>query len=250
MPLERNLNPYVSSQWRTLFPKTELYKKIKSNFNFEHVIYNYKEMNFLKAALNPTVYAIPRNVLREHQILDALPYYYIQWILEKNPAVILDIGCGTNPFDVAIPNIIGIDDQSCPPTVSPVAIKCQFNSEFVSMHQQMSDAVISVNGIHFSPMWNIRTRLLEVAQLLRPGGRAFVSTNAETWLGSTPTEETQNKFGKYPELNDILDYMHNQVLSTNLKFLVSDWPVYDITEHGPIRDDLNGNIRLVFEVDN
>jgi hypothetical protein len=217
--------------------------------NYEHIVYTYLEANLLKAALNHTVYEAPQVVLEKFNILNALPYYYIQWLLEINPAIVLDVGCGTNPFKGLIPNIIALDDQSCPPPYSNDALKCHFDKDFAESHPHMCDALISINAIHFSPIWTIKSRMLSMAQLVRPGGRAFVSFNAETWLMSTPKNQLQEYFGNYPTVDSVIEYMHQSVTETNLKMLVSDWPVCKVPEHSPIRDDLNGNIRLVFEVD-
>ena len=162
----------------------------------------------------------------------------------------MDIGCNHNPFKRLIPDIIGIDDESCSTPGIKNYLKCHFNEEFATMHESMCDALISINTIHFSPIWTIKSKLLALAQLVRPKGRAFVSFNAETWLMATPKKEIEDYFGKFPNFESILEYIYQQVVETKLNFLVSDWPICHVTEHSPIRDDLTGNIRLVFEVGN
>lgn len=240
------INPYDSSNWKQKF--SILFPDIAKDY--DHIIYTYKEMNVLKAALHHTVYEKPSVVLEKYDILNATPYYYLQWILEKNPDIVVDIGCNHNPFKKLIPNIIGIDDGSCADTNAKDYLKMHFNEEFASMHQSMCDAVVSINTIHFSPIWTIKSKLLALSQLVRNGGRAFVSFNAETWLMSTSKDEIENYFGRFPNFECMLEYIYLQVKDTKLNFLVSDWPICHVTEHSPIRDDLNGNIRLVFEVDN
>jgi hypothetical protein len=64
----------------------------------------------------------------------------------------------------------------------------------------------------------------------------------------TTQEQNQALFGKQPSFEAIVNYINDQILDTGLKFLVVDWPVLHISEHSTIRDDLNGNVRLVFEV--
>lgn len=237
----KNINCYDSQKWRNQFPVV-FNSLIK---NYDHAIYTYQEMNVLKAVLHHTVYDAPHEVLDKYNIINALPYYYIQWILERSPRVILDVGCGTNPFKTLIPDIVGIDNRPADKN----SIQCHFDEDFADTHQKMCDALISVNAIHFSPIWTLRSRLLALAKLVRPGGRAFVAFNAETWLMSTPRPELQQHFGNYPDTGCLLEYMYEQTINTGLNFLVSDWPVAQVSEHSPIRDDLNGNVRLVFEVD-
>jgi hypothetical protein len=241
----QNTNSYDSNKWRDQFPVVfeDLVKR------YDHAIYTYQEMNVLKAVLHHTVYDAPYEVLDKYNIINALPYYYIQWILENKPNVILDVGCGTSPFKNLISNIVGIDNHLCPPPYDKDSIQCHFDEDFAVSHQKMCDALISVNAIHFSPIWTIRSKMLDLAKLLRPGGRAFVAFNAETWLMSTPRPELQQRFGNYPDTQCLLEYMYEQTMNAGLNFLVSDWPVTQVSEHSPIRDDVNGNVRLVFEVD-
>jgi len=56
-----------------------------------------------------------------------------------------------------------------------------------------------------------------------------------------------DKLSKRYKQSDILEYINKQVLKTNLNLLVYDWPILNVSEDATIRDDFNGNIRLVFE---
>ena len=68
-------------------------------------------MVLLKAALHHTVYELPRKVQRLYKILDAVPYYYVNYLLEKNPKLIVDIGCGENFFKNYLDYITGVDSD-------------------------------------------------------------------------------------------------------------------------------------------
>jgi hypothetical protein len=201
------------------------------------------------------VYACPIMVLDRYKILDAQPYYYLQWLLERNPEIVLDVGCGTNRFRSIWPQIIGIDDYSVEegpldPPIDPDSICMHFDEDFAVCHEKMCDALISVNAIHHSPLWGLAPQLKALSGMIRPGGRAFVSFNIETWLMHTPGHELQQRFGSFPQLNDILSYMNDQIMSIGLQFLIYDWPVLDTNDCSSVRDDLDGNVRMVFEVGN
>lgn len=236
-------------RWHNEFMTTVL-PNIKANYDYiGHVINSHKEMTLLKACLHSTVYEHGRRFLDMYNILDSTPYYYIKYLLDTDPKNIIDIGCGDNGFKKSFPNlIIGLDSLEMGDCLGRVDIVEKFNQAFANKNKQLYDGVISVNAIHFSPIYSITQRLNWIAQLLTPGSRAFVSFNLETWLMYTNKKEIESIFGKYPQWDDVINYVYQQIIETELNFMVVDWPVLHITEHSTIRDDYNGNIRLVFSV--
>lgn len=203
-------------------------------------------MTLLKACFHHTVYEYPRRFLDMYGIIDSTPYYYIKYILDTNPVSILDIGCGDNVFKKSFPNlIIGMDNDLSNCMHKP-DIHAEFNTKFSYDHAESYSGVISINAIHFSPVYTITERLLDVARLLLPGHRAFVSFNIETWLMVTPAQTIKSLFGSVPKWDDVLNYFNDKILDSKLNFLVSDWPILHISDYSTIRDDYNGNIRLVF----
>lgn len=238
----QEINICESDTWKRDFFKNIKYRNIASLYDF--VIFSYKEMTFLKAMMHHTVYETPRVFLKDYKILDAIPYYYINFLLETQPTTIVDLGCGTNYFKPHLPGLIGIDGD----LKSAADVFDYFDYDFVKGHQQQFDALISINTIHFAPITEIAQRLEWVASLVKPGGRGFVTFNIETWLMHTPSEQFQNIFGAYPNFCTVINYVNEQIVKTGLKFLIVDWPILRISEHSTIRDELNGNVRLVFDV--
>jgi hypothetical protein len=236
------INPCDARAWQQKFFGNKFYCDIASCYKF--VIFSYKEMTLMKATLNNTVYVPARNFLKDYRILDAIPYYYINFLLENNPKFLVDLGCGVNYFKPHVPGLLGIDADH----KSSADIFDHFDQDFVAGHQHYCDALISINTIHFAPITELAQRLQWISELIKPGGRGFVSFNIETWLMYTTQEQNQALFGKQPSFEAIVNYINDQILNTGLKFLVVDWPVLHISEHSTIRDDLNGNVRLVFEV--
>ena len=101
------INPCQSTVWSEKFSKDPKYQHIINDHKF--TVSSYKEMTFFKAGLHNTVYEVGRKFLQLHNILDIVPYYYIDYLIEKNPKTILDLGCGLNIFKPYIPGIIGMD---------------------------------------------------------------------------------------------------------------------------------------------
>ncbi len=86
-----------------------------------------------------------------------------------------------------------------------------------------------------------------IDRMLKPKGRAFVSTNFETWLMCTDKDTVMSMFGPWPKFNDVMDYIHQEIVATGLNFLVIDYPILSYSKESTVRDDHNGNLRLVFE---
>ena len=234
------LNTCNSNQWLDEFKTLPSYQRAAQHY--DHVITSYLEMTLLKAAWHHTVYELPRDFCEQYKILDCTPFYYIEKVMQTNPATVVDLGCGLNVFKKVYPNIIGIDSN-------PKANFDEFDffdEDFAQGHRHYYDGLISINTIHFSPIDTISQRLSMTKGLVKPGGRAFVSFNLETWLMHTDKQVIDSLFGPVPQFNDIVNYVNNQIVASNLNLEVVDWPVLHITENSTIRDDYNGNIRLVF----
>ena len=239
----QELNSYDSSSWKQEFLNNKFYQDIASSYN--SVIFSHKEMSYLKAMLHHTVYETPRKFLKDYNILDAVPYYYINFLLKIQPNCIADLGCGVNYFKPHLSGLVGIDAD---PNQLCADIFDHFDCDYVAGHQKTFDAVISINTIHFAPITEITQRLKWVSEIIKPGGRGFVSFNIETWLMYTHSTQLRELFGTQPNFDHVIDFVNSQLINTGLEFLVVDWPILHCSEHSPIRDELNGNIRLVFNV--
>jgi hypothetical protein len=235
------INPIHVETWLAEFQQSDLYRRIHSDY--QHVISSYREMTVLKAALHHTVYERSRDFCKNEQILDVVPYYYVQPIIETNPEVIVDLGCGLNIFKNIWPDIVGIDAD----LKSSCDIHDYFDHEFAHGHQNYCDALISINAIHFSPIDSIAERLKWCADMIRPGGTGFIAFNLETWLMYTERIQCIELFGSTPKFEDIVHYVDQEIRSIGLDLVIYDWPVLRVPPESTIRDDLNGNVRLVFQ---
>lgn len=236
----QQLNP-IPEDWVTTFKHSDFYQKI--SHQYQHVAASTREVTMLKAALHRTVYETARKFCDDYNILDAVPYYYIQYLTEIQPKKFVDIGCGINVFKKTLDNLQGIDND--PQSRSDVFDT--LDEDFVAGHANQFDAVITMNTIHFAPINEISERLSWIEQILAPGGRAFVSFNLETWLMYTGRSQIDKLFGPIPSFQDVIRYVDQAIDLVSVKYLVRDWPILRTTTESTIRDDYNGNIRLVFE---
>jgi len=96
---QEDLNPYNSSEYEKFFKTTLLYKKISKNYDL--VSFDNDLMQIINGLTTRTVLSL--------SILDAAPFYYLQYLTDLNPSKIYDIGCRANLFKKYVPNLIGID---------------------------------------------------------------------------------------------------------------------------------------------
>jgi hypothetical protein len=235
----RSKLPYDETQWR--FDFANHFPQLVAHY--DHVIYNYKEMSLLRAAWHNNPYEKSRTFLESFKICDAVPWYYLQFVLSTNPKLVIDLGCAINSFKPHIPGLVGVDNDPN----SNFDVFDTFDLEFVQGHRQFCDALIAINSIHFAPIDQLRQRLQWCADLVRTGGRGFVTFNIETWLQHTSQDRVEELFGRWPDMDTVLAYVDREIEQSWLKLLVKDWPIMDVSNNSSIRDDLNGNIRLVFQ---
>ena len=98
------LNVCNADSWRKEFEQNDFFQQIARDYEF--AVFSHREMTVLKAALHHTVYENPRIFLENYRILDAVPYYYVKFLLEKQPNIVIDLGCGINNFKPYIPGLL------------------------------------------------------------------------------------------------------------------------------------------------
>jgi len=172
------------------------------------------------------------------------PLYYLDFLLEKNPNKIIDVGCGANLFKRIIPRIHGIDPALNNPYADEVG---SFDSEFSQNHKDEYESVFAINSMQFISLIDFEKRILEFINIVKPGGRGFITFNIARMLECTSFEQRQKLFNIQtidPQI--ITDYVNSKInrikQNTTTKFLV-----VDLFIDKEIDECMNGNVRLVFE---
>lgn len=168
-------------------------------------------------------------------------YKNLNLLLEINPSSIVDIGCGTNYFKKFIPHLIGIDKW-------PGADICEhFDNNFSIKYAQNFDAAFSINSLHFITLDYMKPRILEFANIIKPGGRGYIALNLARMVEDAPykknTDYLLELFGtETPDIDQCRDYVKKELDTLDLDMLTYeiDFTIYNAY--------LNGNIRLIFNV--
>ena len=215
------MDTYNEEQFKIDFPKTEIGKKLLA-----------ETPDWINISYSPGDYCMEHSTPRETLLtLRVAPFFYILKLLEKNPKQIADIGCGVNFFKHFIPEIHGMDPADHP-NVDEVAF---FYDGYSDEHTNSFDCAMTINAIHFISLKDISKQLKSFSNIIKPGGRGFVTLNALRMIECT---DQKDMIGN----DQLSSYIKQQVVQALPNVLV-----YDNYVHDELDDPMNGNIRIVFE---
>ena len=248
MIIKGNVNGYNEDQYKIDFVNHDIYKNVIKKDQMFHQV----KMRFDSFFYPPEVSMVESNndlltirlAALQASCFSIAPIYYLDFLLEKNPDKIIDVGCGANLFKRLIPRIHGIDPALNNPYADEVG---SFDSEFSQKHQDEYESAFAINSIQFISLGYFEKRILEFINIVKPGGRGFITFNLCRMLEKTSYDELQTLLGtRIPDTQMLTDYVHLVIQqikqNTTTKFLV-----VDLFIDKEIDEVMNGNIRLVFE---
>lgn len=238
------VNGYNEDQYKLDFVNHACMEAIKKDKWLGNTILKFDSFFPFEEIVDPKMdnaHSTPRLVTLESESnFSVAPLYYLDFLLEKNPRVVVDIGCGANIFKRIIPCIHGIDPT---PDNTYADEFGTFDSEFSQAHKDEYESVFAINSVHFVSFIDFEKRLLEFINIVKPGGRGFVTFNVTRMYERTSNEEFEKLFGGIGvNPQTVTDYVCRVIQNISAKFLVID--LYIDKEFNEI---MNGNIRLVFE---
>jgi len=224
----QNLRP-IPADFLDLFSKTEIGKSLAED-GYE-LVQNGDAYNLIPFT--------PRERFMK-KVFSVDPFYYINFLLEKNPTTIYDIGCGSNVWKAFYKNIVGID-----PEHESADIKDSFDDNFVRCNQECYESIIAINSLHFIKVSKFKSTLEQVLSILKPGGRAYITFNFVRMIECTFDNDRAmvNKLKSDAYFDNNTEHLRTELLKLNCTFLSVE---IDFTKYG-IDACLDGNIRLVIE---
>jgi hypothetical protein len=226
--MQQDIKPYNEKEFKKLFENSPLCKQLQNDF--DELIWNYKCDDF--------PYGTARQQWGDKNLsktrFSVLPFYYLEFLTEKNPTNIYDLGCGWNIFKKYLPSIIGVGAE--PPDRADffADIHDYVDDDYIKGHQNYFESVFAICSLHFVPMSDIRKRILDFASMVKPGGRGWISLNAQRML------EKDLKMFVMPHKQ--LELWIRKELS-NLPVTVLQFDM-DLSK---LDEGMNGNIHLIFE---
>ena len=266
---------YNKDEFLEKFSKTKVYQTLVKDYSY--LFSDFNDINF-KMEEPPH-----RDNLERSSIFLYSMFFYLNFLLEINPKLIADIGCGNNKLKKYVPQIIGYD------TTLEADIKELFNLEFIEKNYQKFDCAFAINSVHFISLIDFSNRVNDFGKLIKPGGRGFLAFNLQRMIERTKPHEFAKLFDlskpvSYYEyrnyiINELQDKIKYNIIINDILFdhrenynncKGSDWPTYDswiaknfidvpteiineinscdFTTDPNLDDYYNGNIRIVFEV--
>ena len=157
----KNINDYIhNADFKSNFENSNIFKELKKDF--DQLSW---DNNFVYTGTLRQVYGDPTTKM------SLVPFYYLNYLLDKNPKHIYDLGCGWNIFKKYIPNIIGIGAED-PATPDFFGDQSDFvDTDYIIHHQDFFESVFSINALHYISMDDMPQRVLDFASKI---GRAHV----------------------------------------------------------------------------
>lgn len=176
-------------------------------------------------------------------------FYYIEFLKELNPERIVDIGCSTNILKKVCSNIYGISDNTEHANLNanhPGADKIEpFNHAFIKKYENQFQCAMAINSLHFIPISEFEQRVLDFVNVIKPGGRGFITFSILRSIECSSSDELIKLFQtNSPTQQQIASYVDQKIRNMPFNFLVIENLVECVKD-----DPINGNIRLVFQKD-
>ena len=225
----QNINPYNQQTFETEFKQTNLYQTLTNDF--DEILFNYIRKDY--EAGTPRQHQGDPGCVKTK--FSAVPFYYINWLLNETPNNIYDLGCGWNIFKKYIPNIIGVGAEDPSSNWFYADIHDYVDDDYIQGHQNFFESMFSICALHYVPLSTIRQRVIDIGSMLRPGGKGWLAFNLARLL-----ERDRKQFGQCDEVQ-LENYVRTELY--NLPFEIE---VFDL-DFSEFENGLDGNIHLVFK---
>lgn len=238
------INPYDKSKCIEIV-ETKYLNKIKEVFGYYvNILYDPypKQMEnaggFIELRQQVFNTTTPRGV-SVATVISGIPFYYLDTVLAKNPLNIIDVGCGDNLFSKIVPGVYGIDPRNIRSDE-----QIGFDEIYAAQHKHEFDCAFSIDALHFISIFYFRTQVELFANIIKPGGRGFISMNVARMMEHTPDSIRLKLFNTTtPSKKQVEDYIDSEIKKLSLNFLIVDNLISEVYD-----EYMDGNIRLVFEV--
>jgi hypothetical protein len=223
----RNLNEYNQEYFEENFSGSAIASQVRKDFD---KLFWDKHVDFMSQ------FPTQREQLGSRSF-SMVSFYYIQYLLEKNPSQIIDMGCGWNVFKRYVPSIIGVSPDECFGDETDY-----FDDDYVANHKDCYESAMAICSLNYTPLTKIKKTVEDFISIVKPGGRGFIALDISPMLASTDPSQLDNVFGtENPTVHEIDDYVRKQLSNLPCNYLVFD------IDSAEIRDDIDGQVRIVFE---
>ena len=226
--MQQNLNPYNPNTFGEYFTKTDLYARLKQDFD---ICRFGQDHTTIRDNMTPRQFAAQRQ-------FSVIPFYYLKFLTDQNPTEIYDLGCGWNIFKKYIPNIIGVGEEPLTSNRYYGDLSGKVDNDFLKAYQNYFESVFAINSLHYRPLSQIRKIVLDFISMIAPDGHGFLALNLMRML-----ERDVEKFKNYTT-SELENFVRTELGFVNAEYLVFDLD-FDDHDAGGLDNTMDGNIRLV-----
>jgi len=148
----KNINPYNITQFKKEFKYTEIYNKLKNDFDI--ITWTIDERTNSTHGLTPREFCGKR-------IFSAVPFYYINFLC-NNKMPIYDIGCGWNIYKKYY-DIIGISGEKVNDENFNGDMHGFINNYYTSTHTNAYTNIMAMNSLHFIRIRDFSKRIKQLS---------------------------------------------------------------------------------------
>ena len=131
-----DIRPYSAHEFKAKFTGTQLHQIIEKEF--DQLVWNFAEFRLSKEHT-------PRQAYGDKKLLTSqftmIPFYYLEFLTQKNPKTIYDLGCGWNIFKKYIPSIVGIGAEDPNSEYFFGDVHDYVDEDFIRGHQNYFESV-------------------------------------------------------------------------------------------------------------
>lgn len=247
----QNKLSYQPYQFEIEFKQTEIYRSLSTQYktiifdgdfketSFPHGPHNkINSDKFFTSWSNQEYWSnkkTGRQQALDRGVIDAMPFYYLNFITKTLPDKIYDIGCGYNFFKQYIPNIIGISGERTNSDFFYGDEHGWVDDNYISQHQRFFPSAFSLVALHFVPITQIRRRVIDFMSMIKPGGVGFLVLDVWRMIEHSSSSDLDS-------VDDLNVYVRTQLDNMPFEYLVVD---INVSEQHEVT--LIGNIRLVMK---
>ncbi len=226
-----NYQHYNKEEFFEIFSKSDVYKQLTQEY--AHVV---ESLPIVDPYFPPS--------RRDQAAIDESTFYYISFyylgfLLEKNPKVILDLGCARNYFKKYIPQIYGIDND--PRVKDYVDSSDTVDDTWLNANEGQFDCAFTIGAIHGVSLGKIADRIHKFGKLIKPGGRGYFPFNLRRILQFTELYEfaklfdlsrSQTKLDLYRVVKQQFESIDYKIIALDFSFLDDVKEKYEVLKGG------------------
>ena len=214
-----NYQHYNKEEFFEIFSKSDVYKQLTQEY--AHVVESLPTWD-------PYIPPSRRDqAVMNDSTFYYITFYYLGFLLEKNPKVILDLGCARNYFKKYIPQVYGVDPD--PRVKDFVDSTDEYTEEWRQANLGKFDSAFNIGVLHGVSLAKVADRIHEFGSLIKPGGRGYFPFNLRRLLQKTELHDFAELFdlSRRQTRLDLYRVVKKQFESINYKIIALDFPFLD-----------------------